>query len=62
MITTDYTYMYTSKYRHLTRVTIDGVSTGDRIYWSDIARDYTLQFTTTHTLVSTVTSSLAVAW
>jgi hypothetical protein len=25
----------------------------------DTARDYTLQFTTTHTLVSTVTSSLA---
>jgi hypothetical protein len=30
----------------------------------DIARDYTLQFTVTHThiLVYTVTSSLAVAW
>jgi hypothetical protein len=27
----------------------------------DTARDYTLQFTMTHTLVATVTSSLAVA-
>jgi hypothetical protein len=28
----------------------------------DTARGYTLQFTITHTLVSTVTSSLAVVW
>jgi hypothetical protein len=28
----------------------------------DTARDYTLPFTVTHTLVSTVTSSLVIAW
>jgi hypothetical protein len=28
----------------------------------DIVRDYTLQFTLTHMLVSAVTSSLAVDW
>jgi hypothetical protein len=28
----------------------------------DIARDYSLQFTVTHTLVSTVMSLLAIAW
>jgi hypothetical protein len=28
----------------------------------DTARDYTLQFTITHAQLSTVTSSLAVAW
>jgi hypothetical protein len=43
-------------------VTIDGFWIDDRIYWtSDTACDYTLEFTITHTLVPTATSSLSVA-
>jgi hypothetical protein len=44
----------------LSRMTIERFWIGF-IRLFDTARDYTLQFTITHTLVSTVTSSLAVA-
>jgi hypothetical protein len=46
-------------------MTVDGVCIDDgSIRLFDTARDYTSQFTITHTrtLVSAVTSSLAVAW
>jgi hypothetical protein len=45
--------------KFLWSVTTDGFWIDVQIYWTlDTARDYTLQFNITHTLVSTVTSSL----